>query len=333
MCPLSDEALLDWALARGQGDPEIGRHLSGCGPCRERSESVLREQEMLRGAFALPVPPAGLARALAPSPASRLRSRLAVAALLLLGAGLGLVIARAAALTSGPVQTRGGGRVRHAPLAPIQIELGVVAHRIAAARDTLPEAEDGRTSRAYLELLAQEEGLYIEGLEHYLSERSPLDTDQELDLRRTIQGFYVRLWSRENVDEASRGFREKMKSLLTEDQHLAFEEFSRQGMEWQWKTHIALLMDDLCGELDLRFSEAERVRRALESNYPKADPLVFRVDAPDPLVDDPAVSGAVRNSLDATYQRKFDSYLGHVRASRERALRVVRQQRSPSATK
>ncbi|HVR83713.1 MAG TPA: hypothetical protein VMU54_05330, partial [Planctomycetota bacterium] len=85
------------------------------------------------------------------------------------------------------------------------------------------------------------------------------------------------------------------------------------------------------GELDLRFSEAERVRRTLESNYPRVEFPVLRMDhcAPDALVDNAALSGAVRNSLDTTYQRKFDTYLGHVRAARERAKKIIRQHRSP----
>jgi hypothetical protein len=46
---------------------------------------------------------------------------------------------------------------------------------------------------------------------------------------------------------------------------------------------------------------------------------------PDPLVDNPTLSGAVRNSLDASYRRKFDSYLGSVKLARERAAKIVRQ--------
>src|SRR5207248_8408933 len=107
-------------------------------------------------------------------------------------------------------------------------------HRIAAARGTLPEAEDLKVSTAYLELLSQEERLYIEGMEHYVSERSPLSAEQESDLRRAVQEFYAVLWTRVDVAEASRGFRGRVKSLLNEEQHLAFEEFSQQGMEWQW---------------------------------------------------------------------------------------------------
>jgi hypothetical protein len=206
-----------------------------------------------------------------------------------------------------------------------------VAQKIAAARGTLPEAEDPRTSAAYLALLATEETLYIEGMAHYLGERSPLSAEQETDLRRTIQSFDARIWSRGEPAAASQEFRDKVRALLDAEQYLAFEEFSRQGMEWQWKTDLALLMDDLCGELDLRFSEAERVRRTLESNYPRAEFPGLRVDhcAPDALVDNAALSGAVRNSLDTSYQRKFDTYLGHVWAARERAQKIIRKHRSP----
>ena len=52
MCPLSDDALLDWALAPQEADPEIARHLRHCAACRVRSQAVQREQEKLREAFA-----------------------------------------------------------------------------------------------------------------------------------------------------------------------------------------------------------------------------------------------------------------------------------------
>ena len=326
MCPLSDEALLDWALSPREADPDIDRHLRECDACRERSQAVVREQEQLRHAFSEPVPPMRLARTLVSDRPAPVWSRLGIAALLLLTVAVGVLITRTAVPSSSRSRT---ARFRHAPLAPIQSDLGVMAQKIAAARETLPEAADARTSTAYLELLSQEEGLYLSGMEHYLSELSPLSAEQEQELRRTVQGFYAALWSREDLTATSRGFRDKVKSFLNDEQYVAFEEFSRQGMEWQWRTDIALLMDDLSGELDLRFSEAERVRRALESNYPRADLPILRVDhcPPDSLVDNPVLSGAVRNSLDASYVRKFDSYLGHVRIARERALKIVRQRR------
>ena len=324
MCPLSDDALLDWALAPREADPEIERHLRGCRACRERSRAVAREQEKLRAAFAQPPLPIGLARNLgAPAP-SALWSRLGVAALLLVTVAVGVLLARTANHPSIP------RKYQHAPLASIQSDLGEVAHRIAAARETLPEAEDQKASAAYLELLSQEERLYTEGMAHYVGERSVLSAEQEIDLRRAVQEFYAVLWTRVEVAEASREFRGKVKALLNDEQFGAFEEFSRQGMEWHWKTDISLLMDDLSGELDLRFSEAERVRRALLSDYPHLDlPVLLATHCPpDALVDNPTLSGAVMNSLDASYRRKFDSYLGSVKLARERAAKIVRQGRT-----
>ena len=324
MCPLSDDALLDWALAPREADPEIDRHLRACAACRERSQAVVREQEKLRAAFAEPALPIGLARGIAAPPAAPLWSRLGVAALLLVTVAVGVLLARSASHPSAARITR------HAPFAWIQSDLDQMAQRIAAARETLPEAEDQKTAAAYLELLSPEERLYLAGMEHYVGERSALSSEQEIELRRAVQEFYAVLWTRVDVAEASRGFRRKVKSLLDGDQFAAFEEFSRQGMEWQWKTDIALLMDDLSGELDLRFSEAERVRRALESNYPHVDLPILCVDhcPPDPLVDNPTLSGAVRNSLDASYRRKFDTYLGSVKLARDRAAKIVRQSRA-----
>jgi hypothetical protein len=324
MCPLSDDALLDWALARGEADPAVDAHLRECPSCRERSRAVLDEQALLRGAFAEPRSPQGLTKRVIPATAQRSRAPALVAAVLFIGL-VGALIATAAH----PAQP--AARYRHAPLAPIQSDLGAMAQKIAAARGTLPEAEDPRTTAAYLELLAREENLYIEGMAHYLGERSPLSAEQELELRRTIQSVNARLWIRGDAAAASREFHVKVRMLLDDDQYLAFEEFSSQGMEWQWKTDLVLLMDDLCGELDLRFSEAERVRRTLESNYPRPDFPGLRVDRvpTDALVESAELSGAVRNSLDSAYQRKFDSYLGHMRAARDRAQKITRKMRSP----
>lgn len=327
MCPLSDDALLDWALARGSADPAIDAHLAGCASCRGRSRSVQREQDLLRGLYAQPAPPAGLAREFVrPEPWAPGR-RLAAAAMVLVTVSVGFLIVKSAGQQARPA----GSRYRHAPFAPIQSDLGAMAQRIAAARGTLPEAEDPGASAAYLELLLQEESLYIEGMTHYLSERSPLTEDQELQLRRVIQEFYARSGEKGEPATTSREFRDRVRGLLDESQYLAFEEYSRQGLEWQWKTDIAVLMDDLSGRLDLRFSEAERVRRALETNYPRADFPMLRADRcpPDPLVDSAVLSGAVRSSLDTTYQRKFDTYLGFVKAARERAQKIVRRHRSP----
>lgn len=327
MCPLSDDALLDWALSPGQADPALEHHLRHCAACHARSRAVLREQDLLRTAFAAPLPPAAVARIVAPERTGFPWPRLGVAALILVTVAFGALVARTAGV-SDPSRSR-AARFRHSPLAPIQSDLGLMAQKIAAARETLPESEDQTASAAYLELLSKEEGLYIDGMEHYLGERSSLSPEQQEELRRTVEAFYAVLWSRDHLADATRGFREKVKALLNDEQYQAFEEFSRQGMEWQWRTDIALLMDDLSGELDLRFSEAERVRRALESNYPRAEIPVVRVDhcPPDPLVDNAVLSGAVRSSLDATYQRKFDSYLGHVKTARDRALKIVSRPR------
>jgi hypothetical protein len=164
-------------------------------------------------------------------------------------------------------------------------------------------------------------------MESYLSDRSPLSGTQEQELRTAVREFYATLWSRE---AAASGLREKVRAFLNPEQLLAFEEFSRQGLEWQRRTDITLLMEDLSEELDLRFSEAEKVRAALESNYPRADLPVPRADRcpPDPLVDNLSLSGAVRNSLDARYRGKFDTYLGQVQTARERAFKIVRQARA-----
>jgi len=324
MCPLSDDALLEWALAPADADPEIGRHLRECAACRERSRAVEREQDLLRSAFTEPLPSLRLEQRIAPRPAGPVWSRVGIAALLLVTIAVGVLLTRSANHSAART------RYLHGALAPIQSDLGNVAHKIAAARETLPEAADQRVASAYLELLSREEGLVLEGMEHYVSESSPLSGDQEQELRNAVRKFYTVLWLRENLGDASRGLREQVRSFLNPEQILAFEEFSRQGVEWQRRTDISILMEDLAEELDLRFSEAEKLRVALESNYPRAELALPPIDrcAPDPLVDNPSLSGAVRNSLDAIYRGKFDNYLGQVKTARERALKIVRQTRA-----
>src|SRR5579872_622887 len=179
-CPLSNDVLLDWALLRSEADPAVDDHLRACAPCRERSRAVLEEQALLRGAFAEPSSPSGLTRRVIPARPPQTWSRIGVAALLAVVLGGSLLI-----LLTARYSTRAVARYRHSPLAPIQSDLGVMAQKIAVARGTLPESEDPRTSAAYLALLATEETLYIEGMAHYLSERSPLSDEQELELRRT----------------------------------------------------------------------------------------------------------------------------------------------------
>lgn len=327
MCPLSDDALLEWALAPAEADPEIGRHLGECPACRERSRAVEREQELLKKAFVEPLPSLRLEQRVAPRAAGPVWSRIGVAALLLIAIAVGILLTRTADHATSRHRM---SRYAHGALAPIQSDLGTVAHKIAAARETLPESADQRIASAYLELLSREEGLVLEGMEHYLSENSPLSDDQETELRRAVGEFYTVLYLRENLGDASRGLREKVRTFLNSDQILAFEQFSREGLEWQRRTDISILMEDLAEEFDLRFSEAEKVRAALETNYPRAELPLPRVDRcpSDPLVDNPTLSGAVRNSLDARYRGKFDTYLGQVQTARERALKIVRQART-----
>lgn len=325
MCPLSDDALLDWALTPGEADPAIELHLRECPSCRARSEAVRREQDLLRNAFIEPKPSLRLEQRVAPRPQGPLWARLGIAALLLMAITVGVLLAR----TAGNAPHR-RSRFAHGALAPIQSDLGSVAQKIAAARETLPEREDQKSASAYLELISREEGLVLEGMESYLSDRSPLSGIQEQELRLAVGEFYRTLWQRENLGAASSGLREKVRTLLNPEQMLAFEEFSRQGLEWQRRTDITLLMEDLAEELDLRFSEAEKVRALLESNYPRTELPLPRADRcpPDPLVDNPTLSGTVRNSLDARYRGKYDTYLGQVQTARERALKIVRQARA-----
>jgi len=145
MCPLSDDALLDWALARGDADPAVDAHLLDCPPCRERSRAVLREQELLRGAFAEPASPTGLTRRVLPAAGSRPSlARLALAAAVLVGiAGLLAIVGTARHASEAVAR---GGRYRNAALAPIQSDLGAVAQKIAAARGTLPDPEEPITA-------------------------------------------------------------------------------------------------------------------------------------------------------------------------------------------
>ena len=251
-------------------------------------------------------------------------ARLGVAALLLMAITVGVLLTRTAHVP------HRRSHFAHGALATVQSDLGSVAQKLAAARETLPEREDQQVASAYLELISREEGLVLEGMEGYLSDHSPLSEGQEEGLRSAVHEFYTTLWQRENLGAASTGLREKVRSFLNAEQLVAFEEFSRQGLEWQRRTDITLLMEDIAEELDLRFSEAEKLRVLLETNYPRTELPLPRVDhcPTDPLVDNPVLSGAVRNSLDDRYRSEFDTYLGQVQTARERAIKIVRQART-----
>jgi len=116
MCPLSDDALLDWALAPGEADPAIERHLRECASCRSRSEAVRREQALLRSAFVEPKPSLRLEERLAPRPQGPLWARLGIAALLLMAITVGVLLTR----TAGHTPHRGGstGNARRSPSTP-----------------------------------------------------------------------------------------------------------------------------------------------------------------------------------------------------------------------
>jgi hypothetical protein len=168
-------------------------------------------------------------------------------------------------------------------------------------------------------------------MEQYLSEESPLAAEQKENLRRMLREYYSAISGQERPAVASQDFLAQVRMLLNGEQYRAFEEFSRQGNDWQWQTAISLLVRDLGLELDLRFSEAERLRRALESNYPRQNSPVLRGDRcpSDPLVENAVLSGTVRSSLDASYVGKYDSYLRHVRVARERVAKAARLRSAP----
>ena len=217
MCPLSDDALLDWALAPGEADPEIERHLRECPSCRERSAAVLREQDLLRSALVEPQPSLRLERSLRPQ--TPVWPRVGIAALLLMAITVGVPLR--ARRTMAPPASLSARRARADPVRS--------RHRgpeDAAARETPPEREDQRSlglSRAAL----PGGGLVLEGWK--LPQR-PLAAFRRAGAGASPLGARVLhgpLAPRE-PRSASHGLREQVRMFLNPEQVLAFE-FSRKG--------------------------------------------------------------------------------------------------------
>ena len=299
MTHASEDDLLELALAAGEPDAVEDPHVSSCADCAARYRAVLAEQSLLRRAFA---------REPAPAEAPRRRGLLVAAAALFVGAMLGAFLARPGA---GP-----GGR----SLREVEEELG----RIPAELGSL---EMARLEEELPRVLSRAEALYAERLERFLDMTAPLSDEQRAELRGAVDEVFARVWTAEDVDGLAREFRETLRGALDEAQYRALEERLASDLDREWELEVEIVLDGLSEALNLRFSEAAEVRRALRQHLPKsALPLLARWPA-DRLAGDRKLSGAVRTALPTGYHAEFGRYVDGLRSTRRRFEQAARKPR------
>lgn len=305
MSHASEDDLLEMALRAAEPDAVENPHLSSCAACAARYRAVLAEQSLLRRAFAREEAPAA-------APAPRRRGLLIAAAALFVGAMLGAFLAR-------PGERRESGR----SLREVEDEFG----RIPAELGSLREGATARLEKELPGMLSRAEALYAERLERFLDMASPLSDAQRTELRVAVDAVFARVWEEDDVDRLAREFRETLRGALDEAQYRALEERLASDRDRDWELEVEIVLDELSEALNLRFSEAAEVRRALREHLPKAElPLLALAQwPPDRLAGDRKLSGAVRTALPSGYHAEFGRYMDGLRSARRRFEQAARK--------
>jgi hypothetical protein len=306
MSHASEDDLLDLALRAAEPDARPDPHVEACPECGARYRAVLAEQSLLRRAFAGGNAPARLA------PAPKRRSLLPVAAALLFGAALGSLFMTVPKREVDPLS-----------LERVEDEL----RRIPAEVGSLRAAELARLEREVPQILSRAEALYGERLERLLDMASPLNDAQRSELRSAVDAIYDRVWTEEDGGKLAREFRETLRTALNEAQYRALEDRLARDREVEWEQELEIVLDELSEALNLRFSEAEEVRRTLREHFPKTDlPLLSMAQwPPDRLAGDRKLSGAVRKVLPAGYHAEFGRYVDALQSGRKRFEQAARR--------
>jgi len=317
----SDDALLELALAGADGDPEAAEHVRTCVECSLRYAAVLAEQNLLRATLSGSAPPDALRRKIMPRRFPWILAGAAAAALL--GLSLAFLAFRPGRAPSGASGTT---------MTPADIErtrngLRAIVQELEDARDTLASPVDDRTAKTYAKLLHEKEKLYADALGSYLNFFSPLSSKQVEELRRIVHEFGTRAAEEADVRRLAEEYRARARSLLNDTQELAFEEYTREEIEWDRKNDIDMLTEDLAQEFDLRYSDVRKVREILEEKYPRSEIPMFCLGwyASDTLSEDSFLSDSVRKALDSSHHSALDGYLKEVRLSREESNRIARE--------
>ena len=150
------------------------------------------------------------------------------------------------------------------------------------------------------------------------------------DQRRRMDELMGRLTSRmlaaENAATLASEYHAALKEILTPEQFTELEKWSAAEGEWARADAIELVIDELAAALDLRHSEGEQLREALDAAYPATGTYApfLMANPSDPLLDDPKLAQAVRSDLPAAYHPTFDAYLKNLatqRAFMEKAMK------------
>lgn len=308
---LGDDELLDLAL-EGDGRSEARAHLRQCASCARRFEAVLGEQEAIRGALAVEG---------APRPRRR---RVA------LGVGAGAVAIAGIALGLAARTPRPPEAPRVLAIRRLEREIERLVRAIGAQRQVLRPQEQ-EEARAFGRLLVEAERRYAELVGLYVAETAPLSERQRRELVRLLHEAHEEALSDRGRGEVCARFRDALREVLAPSQWAAFEPYVRHEAEEAWARDVDAMVEDLADALDLKFSEAEAVRRALLSSGGGGDfPDVPVWESPaDLLVGRPLLARVVRGALAPERRDAFDTYLAAARRSWEGAREVALRYRTP----
>jgi hypothetical protein len=313
---LGDDELLDLAL-EDAGRAQAQAHLRECASCARRFEAILGEQEAIRRALAVEGAP------------RRPRSRRHRVALALAGA-LGAAAAVAIALGAAGRAPRPAEVPRALAIRQLEREIERLVRAIAAQRQVL-RPQEPEEARAFGGLLVEAERRYAELVGLYVAEAAPLSERQRRELARLLHEAHEEaLLDRGRVEVRAR-FRDALREVLGPSQWAAFEHYVRHEAEEVWARDVDAVVEDLADALDLKFSEAEAVRRALLSSGGGGDfPDVPVWESPaDLLVGRPLLARVVRGALASERRGAFDAYLEAARRSWEGAREVALRYRTP----
>jgi len=314
----SNDELLELALGGEEEAAEVDRHVRTCVDCSVRFARVRQEQDLLRAAFQI-VPARDTIRRKA-GQAPRFRGAAVAAALVLFAIAAAVVFRHGTTLSPSPS--------RRSPVALERMhrKLYAVVQKLEDSRESLAPAADEQKTRAYVDLLSEEETLYAASLEGAVDPVSPLTAEQSAGLRTAVREFLGCFWQRAEAMELAARFRSRVRDLLNDAQFLAFEEYAAAEKEWDRENDIDRFTADLAQQFDLRYSETRRIREILEAQYPSEDLPLFclALTVSDRLLDRPPLNQAVRDALEPEHRGPLDAMLQGMKLARDESDRIVR---------
>jgi hypothetical protein len=315
MSHLGDDELLELALEGGI-HPDAESHLRECAFCARRFEAVQGEQEAIRRALEVES---------GPRPRRPGRRRAAWA-----GAALGIAAVVAIAWGAAGRAPRVVDPPRALTIRRCEREIERLVRAIAAQRQVL-RPEKHEEARAFGRMLVEAERRYAELVGLYVAEAAPLSERQKVEIVRLLHEAHERALSDDGRGEVASGFRAALREVLDASQFAAFEHYVRHEAEEAWRREVDAVAEDLADALDLKFSEAEAVRKALLCSGAGGDfPDVPVWESPsDLLAGSPLLARVAREALGPERRAAFDAYLEAARRSREDARQVALRYRAP----